>query len=177
MKLELSLLPAAAVGACVAATWATVSRADTTAVEQSAAPPAVVEHTTYYAPPNRVLLGGGLVALVGAYVPSVIVAAASQTSYDAELFIPVVGPWLDLSNRPGCGGFGQTRCGAETGFKALLIVSGAFQGLGAVATVLGLVIPEQRATVKTAAADKPSVRVLPAQVSRDGYGLAAFGSF
>ncbi len=157
----------------VASTWTTRSLAQT---EVSTAQPVVTEQTSY-SPPNRPLLVGGVVALVGAYVPSVIVAAANDNSYDHHLYIPVVGPWMNLADRPGCGGIGQTGCGTEDGFKALLIIDGAFQGLGALATVLGFVVPERRTTVVTAKVDKPTLHVLPAQVSRDGYGVAAFGSF
>ncbi len=176
MKFKGAILPVGMIASvAVAATWTTASSADTTVVEPPAQP-VVVERSTYSAPPNRAMIGGGLFAFVGAYVPGVIVAAVNDNSYDNHLYIPVAGPWLDLANRPGCGGLGQNSCGQETGFKALLIVDGAFQGLGALATVLGFVTPEQRRTVAQAE-EKPSVHFVPAQVSRDGYGLAAFGNF
>jgi hypothetical protein len=139
--------------------------------------PTVVEQTTYNAP-NRALVGGGILALLGAYAPAVFVATAhNNNDYDNHLYIPVVGPWLDLGNRPACGGFGQIACGSEDGFKALLIVDGAVQGLGAAATVLGLVVPEKRTTLVTAKDERPTIRVLPARVSRDGYGVTAIGNF
>jgi hypothetical protein len=138
--------------------------------------PVVAEQTTYRAP-NLPILVGGLVMFAGAYVPSVIVAAANDNSYDNHLYIPVVGPWLDLGDRPGCGGFNQTSCSTEGVYTALLIGSGVFQGLGAISTVVGLFVPERRTMIVTAKADKPSLHVLPAQVSRDGYGVAALGTF
>ncbi|MGH7269795.1 MAG: hypothetical protein ACREJ3_05130, partial [Polyangiaceae bacterium] len=148
-NLTMPLITSAAVLAAV--TWANGSFADDTFAEPPA--PHVSAEETTVSPPNAPLLGAGLVTLAGAYVPAVIVAAASNTSYDNRLYLPVVGPWLDLGDRPGCGGFGQHGCGAETGSKALLIIDGAFQGLGAVATVLGLMTPQSHTTMVTAKAD------------------------
>jgi hypothetical protein len=157
--------------------WSTLSAADTVVVPVSQ--PVTHEQTTS-SPPNAPLLTGGLIAFGGAYIPSVIVAAANNNnSYDNHLYIPVVGPWLDLGNRPSCGNFGQPGCGTENGFKALLVIDGAFQGLGALATVIGLVTPQHH-TVVTAKAEKvnkPSLHLFPAQVARGAYGLAAFGNF
>jgi hypothetical protein len=166
-------------GSLVAITMATSSFADPILVPESTAAPSVSAEQTTYHPPNRALIVGGLVSFVGAYVPSVLVAASNNNSYDHKLYIPVAGPWMDLAQRPGaCNGFAQPTCGRETAFNALLIINGAFQGLGALATVLGFVVPEKhRTTVITAKADKPTVHIVPAQVSRDGYGLAAFGDF
>jgi hypothetical protein len=179
----------AGVSVLAAVTWTTTSFADTTviATDPNAMPTTViatdpnagpvVAERTHYSPPNRPLLASGLIAFGGAYIPSVIVAAANNNPYDNHLYIPVVGPWLDLGDRPPCGGVFQTSCGTETAFKTLLVISGVFQGAGAVATVLGLVMPERRSTVVAAKADRPSVHIMPAQVSRDGYGVAAFGNF
>jgi hypothetical protein len=176
MKRQIILAVGAGVSVLAAVTWTTTSFADTVNAAEPVSRPVVAEQT-HYSPPNVPLLTGGIVALGGAYIPSVIVAAANDNSYDNHLYIPVVGPWIDLANRPPCGGAFQTGCGTETGFKTLLVIDGAFQGLGALATVLGFVVPERRSTVIAAKADKPSVHVLPAQVSRDGYGVAAFGNF
>ncbi len=156
-------------------TWTTASAAET-AFAQPEQQPAPVEQISY-ARPNGVLIGRGLFAFLGSYVPSVIVAVVNDNSYDKHLYIPVVGPWLDLANRPGCGGMGETGCPTENGYRALLIVVGSFQGLGALATLVGLAVPERRITAAPAKAAAPAVHVLPARVSRDGYGLSAFGTF
>jgi hypothetical protein len=166
---------AAAAGALVVATWTAVSPAET-AVAQPGEQTAAVEQISY-GRPNGVLIGRGLFAFLGSYVPSVIVAVVNDNSYDKHLAIPVVGPWLDLANRPPCGGMGETGCPTENGYRALLIVVGSFQGLGALATLVGLAVPERRITAAPAKAAAPTVHVLPAQVSRDGYGLSAFGTF
>jgi hypothetical protein len=172
-------IPVLTAGVLAVATWAAVSSAES-AIVPPVVPPLVAEQTRYQWP-NNALLGRGLFVLLASYAPSVIVAVVNDNSYDKHLYIPVLGPWLDLADRPGCGGSGQTSCGTETAYKALLIVVGAFQGLGALATVTGLALPERvitsvPANVPTKAA-KATVHVLPAQVSRDGYGLAAVGTF
>jgi hypothetical protein len=149
------------------------------AVAQSAVQPAAAEHADYVWP-NNALLSEGFFAFLGAYVPSVIVAVVNDNSYDKRLYIPIAGPWVDLASRPGCGGIGQSTCGSETGYKALLIVAGAVQALGALAIVAGLALPERRITPPPAKAEKPTVHVQPAELGlagRGGYGLAAFGTF
>jgi hypothetical protein len=148
------------------------------AQSQGSGPGVAVEQVTY-ARPNRFIIGGGILGFVGAYVPSVIVAAHNGNSYDNNLYIPVVGPWLDLEQRPGCS-IGPTSCGRESGFAALLIVDGVVQALGPMATIVGLLVPERRSVVITAKADKPArptVHIVPARLGRDAYGVSAFGDF
>src|SRR5262249_23148051 len=53
--------------------------------------------------PNPALLGGGLGTIVLGYTPAMIVGIVSDHKGDDKLFIPVVGPWLDLGQR-GCSG-------------------------------------------------------------------------
>jgi hypothetical protein len=154
----------------------TPSFADTSAAVEPSPAPAVTEKTTYR-PPNLPIVIGGLVSFVGAYGASIAVAAANNTPADNNLYIPIAGPWLDLQNRPGCGSLNEPSCSREDGTRALLVVSGLFQGLGVLTVALGFVVPQKRHTVVSARAEKPSVHVFPAQVSRDGYGLAAAGRF
>jgi hypothetical protein len=166
---------AALSGGLLAVTTATASLADTAVTGEPAAH-AVVEQTSY-APPNRPILAAGIIAFIASYGPAVVVAAANSNSFDNNLYIPLVGPWLDLRSRPGCSGPGEADCsGRENGSRALLVLSGVFQALGVITATVGLIVPEKRHTVSTAKADKPSVHVIPAAV-RDGYGLAAYGSF
>jgi hypothetical protein len=147
---------------------------------QQAAPtePVPVVAEKKYVGPNRALLGGGLITLGAAYIPAVIVAAESNTPIDNQLNIPVVGPWLDLAQRPPCGGPGQFSCSAEGGYVALLIIDGIFQGAGAAATVASFFVPQYETVVRSAkAGDKPHVVVAPTRVGSDGYGVAALGRF
>ena len=127
----------------------------------------VVEHSW----PNRPMLITGAVVLGGTYGASAIVGAASDRAADDKLFIPVVGPWLDLKNRD-C----ETNdCGNDTLNKALLIGDGALQGLGALTLVLSLVIPESREKPWYLIGDE-KLSVAP-QVGNAVTGFSAFGRF
>jgi hypothetical protein len=165
-------------------TWTTAARAEVAPAPEPATWPgsttAVTEQTSY-TPPNRAIVAGGIILFAGSYIPSVIVAAANSNSYDKHLYIPIVGPWLDLSKRPGCQ-LGD--CATQSAFMGLLIVDGLAQTLGVLGTALGFVVPERHTRVVTANGgvidgappDKPEVHIVPARVS-DGYGVAAIGKF
>jgi len=168
-------IPAMAAGVLAFAMWAATSSAETAAAQPVAQ--STLTQEIKYARPNSALLGRGLFAFFGSYLPSVIVAVVNDNSYDNHLYIPVVGPWLDLADRPGCGGAGETGCPTERGYRALLIIVGSFQGLGALASVASFVVPERQITLAPAKSGRPTVHVVPAQVGRAGYGLAAFGTF
>jgi hypothetical protein len=173
-------------GAASVLTYPASSSADTTVVEQPAPAPAsttvvatpaapVAETRDAYTGPNRRLIGSGLVTFGLSYIPSLIVAGTSDVPADHHLYVPIVGPWLDLGNRPGCGP-GHIDCDAETTDKVLLVFDGLFQGIGALTTVAGFLSPERHELVSTADADKPTLHLGPAHVA-SGYGLAAFGNF
>src|SRR6266567_6194080 len=53
--------------------------------------------------PNPPMLVSGLTTLAIGYAPALGVAIGSDHKGDDQLFIPVVGPWLDIGNR-GCSG-------------------------------------------------------------------------
>lgn len=127
----------------------------------------VVEHSW----PNRPMLITGLVVLGGTYGASAIVGAASDRKADDRLFIPVVGPWLDLKDRD-CD---VNACSHETLNKALLIGDGALQGLGAITLVLSLVIPESTKKPWYLIGDE-KLSVAP-QVGSAVSGFSAFGRF
>jgi hypothetical protein len=178
-SLTMTSAAAAAIG-LASLGWTTRSFAEDT---MPAPTQAEAEVKTTTSPPNVPLLASGLFVLAGSYVPSVLVAAANNRSYDNNLYIPVVGPWMNLAARPACGGLGQTSCSTEGGFKALLIIDGIAQAIGAVGTIAGLVSPQTRTTAiaRTAQADKKpqalKVRFIPASVGKSAYGMAAIGTF
>ena len=173
--------------ASMALTCARSSSADTTVVEQPAqaasppvavvAPPAapVGDSRDAYTGPNRPLIASGLVTFGLSYIPALLVAGTSDESADHHLYVPIVGPWLDLGDRPGCGP-GQISCDSETTNRVLLVVDGIFQGIGAITTVAGFLSPERHEVVTTADADKATLHLAPASVA-SGYGMAAFGTF
>jgi hypothetical protein len=167
-------IPALVAGALAVVTWAPASRAESAGAQPAVSPPTVQQIS--YTRPNSSLLEKGIFAFSASYVTSVIIAVVNDNSYDKRLYVPIVGPWLDLADRPGCGGIGQSPCGTEAVYKLLLIVAGSLQGLGAAATVVGLAVP---ARVITTAPATGALRLhfVPALVGRDGYGMQALGSF
>jgi hypothetical protein len=87
-------------------------------------------------------LTAGVIMLTLGYVPTAYVGAVS--SADRVLLAPVVGPWIDLVNRPACVP-PQTSvplpvdpCMVDKAARAALITSGALQGLAAALTLVGL---------------------------------------
>lgn len=125
--------------------------------------------------PNRALLRSGLAVFALSYVPAVVVAASNSRSDDNYLYIPVAGPWLDLSRRQNCG-----MCDNETLNKALIITDGIFQGIGALEFATSFLFVETT-TVREAAAPKPetqhlSLKIGPAAIS-SGYGIMAMSKF
>ena len=171
-----------------ALTYAGSSSADTTVVDQPApapaqttvvaTPAAPVAETgrDAYSGPNRRLIGSGLITFGLSFIPALVVAGTSDISADHHLYVPIVGPWLDLGDRPGCGA-GSISCDSETTNKVLLVFDGIFQGIGALTTVAGFLSPERHEVVTASEAPgKPTLHLAPANVA-SGYGLAAFGSF
>jgi hypothetical protein len=130
--------------------------------------------TTKYMP-HPVILTVGSIMLVGAYIPSAIVAATSGFhDPDEKLYWPVAGPWIDLAERGGCPE-GRS-CNTETWNKVLLIGDGILQGVGALAVVSSFFIPMTTKEHREAA--KPSVHVLPMQVGGGAsLGAGVVGKF
>lgn len=127
--------------------------------------------------PNRSLLSTGTGIFVLSYGSSVVAAAVSDRDADKRLFIPVVGPWLDLGDR-GCT-VGSPCGGNEDVAKAMIITSGVVQGAGVLLALSSLIIPEStniQERTRTAKAVKPEVRVLPVSFTA-GAGLGAVGRF
>lgn len=127
--------------------------------------------------PNRALLSTGTGIFVLSYGPSVVAAAVSDRAEDKRLFIPVVGPWMDLANRD-CSP--ANPCGAnEDVARAMIITSGVVQGAGVLMALGSLVVPEStRVSERTAKAPgaKPEVKVAPMSFGA-GAGLGAVGRF
>lgn len=152
---------------------------ETTSIEPATPPvvigasdePVIDTATTKSSVPNRPLLITGTLLLGGSYGASAIVGALSDRSADENLFYPVVGPWMDLSDR-GC----DTRsCSNETLNKVLLIGSGVGQGLGALGMLLSVMIPE-KTTQHWYLVGNNDVVITP-QLGPYVTGLAAVGSF
>lgn len=117
----------------------------------------------------------GLIVFGAPYVASIGIAATSAHAGDSNLWIPAVGPWLDVGSRGGCPADGG--CGAETGAKALLVVDGLLQTMGLIQVVGAFVFPETYISTVAVRSESPAVRFAPTQIGRGGYGFSAFGHF
>lgn len=119
--------------------------------------------------PNAYLFSSGLITTGLSYTPALIVAVNSDRSEDKYLYAPFVGPWLDLGARDG----------GNKGEKTLLVVDGVFQTIGAIQIIASFVFPASRDTARAERSTTVASRtvVAPAKLSRDSYGLVAFGHF
>lgn len=153
-----------------------VGTTTTTSANYNYQTPADTESREYR--PNRPMLITGGALFAAGYVPAVIVGAASDQDHDKRLYIPVVGPWLDMADRP-CGiGDCSTR---EDVNQALLIGSGVAQGAGVALAIASLFVPEDRDDRRAkspapALAQKPQFKVTPISL-RGGGGFGAIGTF
>lgn len=118
--------------------------------------------------PNKAMLITGSAIFLGTYVGSVIVASFSDTNGDDMLFIPLVGPWLDLGQRDCSLG----ECTAREDWNIVTIIgSGAAQAAGIGIALASFLVGERHP--KTEA----KVQVLPIGMGRGGAGIGAFGAF
>jgi hypothetical protein len=128
------------------------------------------------------MLIAGAAAVALPYLAGVIVAAQSDLPQDNRLYIPVVGPWLDLAQRP-CSFSGCATTGDKVA-SSFLIASGVAQGGGVLIALASLVTPEktvekttaQERAHRAALARKPEVHIAPVSYSGGG-GLVAAGRF
>lgn len=119
--------------------------------------------------PNSALIGSGLTMFGASYLPSMIVAASSDHHGDTALYVPLVGPWMNLATRDsGCPG---GRCYNDGSNKVLLVADGVFQGLGALQILGGFLFPTKHTVTRIA-----GVQVLPS-VGSSQVGLTAVGRF
>jgi hypothetical protein len=141
---------------------------------------AVGEDRTEFVRPNGVLLATGGVTILGSYIPSIVVAASSDHDGDNWLYVPLIGPWVDLGTR-GCGDEGNTgTCGVTAFDRVALIANGVAQAAGLAQLVWAFALPQRHLVVtapsETGAAQKPTFHVMPGSVGR-GNGIVAFGTF
>jgi hypothetical protein len=127
--------------------------------------------------PNRYLLMTGLIVAGAPYIASMAVAGTSGHDGDSDLWIPAIGPWLDVAQRGGCPRNGAS-CGPEIGNKALLVGDGILQSVGVLEIVGSFIFPEHEhvTTIQTSKAGD-FVTLAPSRMGAGGYGLAAAGTF
>jgi hypothetical protein len=121
--------------------------------------------------PNRVMLINGVAIFLGTYAVSAVAGGLSDTKGDEKLFIPLVGPWLDLAERE-CS-FGECTFREDVNI-AHVIGSGVAQAAG-LGLVLGSFLLGEREPERERRGAK--VHVLPMGMGRGGGGVGAFGTF
>jgi hypothetical protein len=117
------------------------------------------------------MLVSGTLLLGVPYVTSVMIARQSRHPGDSHLYVPILGPWLDLKNRGVCPPESPS-CDVETTNRVGLVIDGILQSLGALQIVGAFVFPERHIVVRRV----PAARVTAAKVG-SGYGLAVVGEF
>ncbi len=119
--------------------------------------------------PNSAMLITGSALFVGPYAASVIVGATSGNDADRNLFIPLVGPFIDIGQRNACSG---GCAGSERFIQATLVANAAAQIIGVGLVVASYFVPEKEKTV----AETKRVLVVP-MGTLGGGGVAAVGKF
>ncbi len=160
---------------------ARVAQADQTVVVEKPTTtvrgPERVERGSAY---NHFMLQSGVLILGLSYGASAVVAASSDHKGDNNLWIPVVGPWLDLANRnDNCpAGSDRPGCRNETIYKVLLVGDGIFQAIGALDIIGAFVFQDTReyAKAQSQMAQSTKVRFAPWALPGAG-GVSAFGRF
>jgi hypothetical protein len=119
------------------------------------------------------LVTTGVVTLGLSYGAAALVAATSTHQGDNRLYVPVLGPWLDLADRGSCP-VESSSCDHETTNKILLVSDGVIQAVGALTILSGLMSPSrplaQVGGLKIAT-------VAPVSYGAGRPGLAAVGTF
>jgi hypothetical protein len=118
--------------------------------------------------PNKAVLITGGALLVGTYATTAALTAANGPTADKDLYIPVVGPWINIADR------GSDRS-HETRDILLIAGSGVLQGVGAVLAVSSFFIPEK---VPAARINAGNVKMQVTPTAGPGAGgIGAIGTF
>jgi hypothetical protein len=126
--------------------------------------------------PSRTRLTTGLIAFGQSYIASIGIAATSHRRADSALWLPMVGPWLDLGARPACAK-AAADCGPEIGIKVLLAADGILQTFGVFEIVGAFLWPETVAVPTITTGSGASLSLRPSRVGQDGYGISGIGRF
>ncbi len=129
------------------------------------------EETEAYTTTNTPAIATGLTIFGLSYGAAVVAAATSDNSADERMFVPVLGPWLTLADRPDCP-VEQQECDSQTTQKILIGADGVLQAAGVITAVYGLLTPR---TIVSQDDDDDYV-VVPVAIG-DGHGFAFKGKF
>ena len=134
------------------------------------AAPASGETTTVYQRrrPNTPMLITGGALLVGTYATTAAVSGANGSVADRDLYLPVVGPWINIADRS------STREN-NTRDTILIAGSGVLQGVGVAMLITSFFVPERVPAARISAGNL-KMQVAPT-ASAGGGGVGAFGTF
>ncbi|MEA2748612.1 MAG: hypothetical protein QOI41_2755 [Myxococcales bacterium] len=157
-------------------TTTTTSADDATAASSAPittiSPPPSGESTVVYnhQRPNKALLITGASLFVGTYVTTAAFAGANGPVADKDLYLPIVGPWINLSERTTASGRAN-----DTRDVVLIAGSGVLQGAGAALLVTSFFVPE-RVPAARISAGNVKMQITP-QAGPGAGGLGAVGTF
>lgn len=137
-------------------------------------PPAPGPAEETYQTMNGELFVSGVVLFGAGYAAGAIAASQSDREGMDRLYVPLVGPWLALSDRGACP-VQDADCDGETTAKVLIIGDGIVQAAGAFLMLDAVLFPKTvRRTIPATA-----LRVKPIRVGStgEGRGLAYTGQF
>ncbi len=95
--------------------------------------------TDYWGAP---VFTSGVLVFGASYGAAVITAASSDHKGDNRLYVPLLGPWLDLGTRGSCP-VSSSSCDHETTDKVLVVVDGIFQAAGFISVIDGIFDPRR----------------------------------
>lgn len=125
---------------------------------------------------NAPIFFTGALVFGASYGASVITAASTDDSRgNQRLYVPLVGPWLALSDRGSCD-ISRESCDNETTAKVLLIADGVFQAAGVLAMLDGIFQPSTHRVITRRAKLDTKIRVTPTTVQGNP-GAMVFGRF
>ena len=135
----------------------------------SAAPPSGETTTVYqHRRPNRPMLITGGALLIGTYVTTAALAGVNGPVADRDLYLPVVGPWINLADR-------SSDRQNNTRDTVLIAGSGVLQGVGAAMLITSFFVPESVPTARISAGNV-KMQVTPT-ASYGAAGVGAIGTF
>ena len=133
------------------------------------------EYETYTDTWNAPLFTSGAIVFLGSYGASVVVAAMSEDDEvdrgNDRLYVPVLGPWLALDDRPDCP-IEQESCDMETTKKVLLVADGVLQAGGVATMIAGLLSPTEHRIIRRPAVTSKKVRVSPSAGGHLGLSIS-----
>lgn len=132
------------------------------------------QYETYTDTWNAPLFTSGALIFLGSYGASVVVAATSEDDTidrgNDRLYVPVLGPWLALNDRPDCA-VEQEACDMETTKKVLLVADGVLQAGGVITMIAGLLSPTEHRVINRKQMVTRKIQVSPSAGGNPGVTL------